>query len=238
MHSRPYMVNEIFASIQGEGKWAGTSMLFLRFSGCNLKCKFCDTDHSYAQEMTAEKIVAHLLDMFWLYLPSTSAPRVLLTGGEPLMQVDRILLDALRDAGFRIHLVTNGTHALPDGWNELDWCTVSPKLGIEDAMNMVGIVDELVVPVKPGHAVEGEGPIVEKVALDRRFLSPVFRKDGGRVFYSDFLGKMNAREMMNFAEANPDSYNQASLTWAVKQVMNSKLSWRLSFQQHKLLGIR
>lgn len=238
MHSRPYMVNEIFASIQGEGAWAGTSMLFLRFSGCNLKCKFCDTDHSDAQNMTVEQIVGHLLDINMACMLKNHNPRILLTGGEPLMQVDRILLDALRGAGFRIHLVTNGTHALPDGWNELDWCTVSPKLGIEDALKMVGSVDELVVPLKLGDFVDFEEPIINKVSPGNRFLSPVFHADGGRIVYSDFIWRMNQRETTDFAEANPDSYNQASLTWAVKQVMNSKLSWRLSVQQHKLLEMR
>ena len=113
-----YRVNEIFRSLQGEGFWTGTPMVFVRLSGCNLKCPFCDTDHSGFREMTAEEIVDAVLKV------AGTCRRVCVTGGEPSLQLDRGLTEALHSAGFRIHVETNGTRLLPEG---TDWVTLSPK---------------------------------------------------------------------------------------------------------------
>ena len=120
-----YRVNEIFYSLQGEGYWTGTPMVFLRLSGCNLKCPFCDTDHSAFEEMTADEIVA--------VAKAAGGPceRVCVTGGEPGLQLDKVLVDALRDAGYKVHVETNGTRPLPD----VDWVTLSPK---EDVKGLKG----------------------------------------------------------------------------------------------------
>ena len=116
-----YRVNEIFLSLQGEGFWTGTPMVFLRLSGCNLSCPFCDTDFSAFTEMTADDIVAEVLRA------AGECRRVCITGGEPLLQLDQELISALHAAGFTLHLETNGTLAAPDG---IDWITVSPKAGL------------------------------------------------------------------------------------------------------------
>ena len=113
-----YKVNEIFRSLQGEGFWTGTPMVFVRLSGCNLKCPFCDTDHSGFREMTAEEIVDAVRKV------AGTCRRVCVTGGEPSLQLDRGLTEALHSAGFRIHVETNGTRLLPEG---TDWVTLSPK---------------------------------------------------------------------------------------------------------------
>ena len=120
-----YRVNEIFCSLQGEGFWTGTPMVFLRLSGCNLKCPFCDTDHAAFQEMTADEIVAAA--------KAAGGPceRVCVTGGEPGLQLDKELVDALRGAGYKVHVETNGTRPLPD----VDWVTLSPK---EDVQGLKG----------------------------------------------------------------------------------------------------
>ena len=120
-----YRVNEIFCSLQGEGFWTGTPMVFLRLSGCNLKCPFCDTDHDAFQEMTADEIVAAA--------KAAGGPceRVCVTGGEPGLQLDKELVDALRGAGYKVHVETNGTRPLPD----VDWVTLSPK---EDVQGLKG----------------------------------------------------------------------------------------------------
>ncbi len=118
MTEQQYRVNEIFCSIQGEGVHTGLPAVFLRLSGCNRRCSFCDTDHSAFTLLTAEQIIAAL---------TSHAPRnVIVTGGEPAMQLDQALVDALHGAGFRVHIETNGTLPLPSG---LDWVTVSPKDG-------------------------------------------------------------------------------------------------------------
>ena len=116
-----YRVNEIFYSLQGEGSWTGTPMVFVRLSGCNLKCPFCDTDHSGYREMTAEEIAAEASAV------GGGCGRMCVTGGEPALQLDRELVDTLHGAGFRIHLETNGTHAIPEG---VDWVTLSPKTDV------------------------------------------------------------------------------------------------------------
>ena len=116
-----YRVNEIFYSLQGEGFWTGTPMVFLRFSGCNLKCPFCDTDHSDFREMTSEEIVEEIV------LAGGDCRRVCVTGGQPSLQLDDTLVEALHGAGFRIHVETNGTRVLPTG---VDWVTLSPKTDV------------------------------------------------------------------------------------------------------------
>lgn len=113
-----YRINEIFFSLQGEGFWTGTPMVFVRFSGCNLKCPFCDTDHAEGAEMSAEAIVAEAVRT------GNGCTRVCITGGEPALQLDSVLVEAFHAAGFRIHVETNGTHSLPEG---VDWVTMSPK---------------------------------------------------------------------------------------------------------------
>lgn len=117
-----YRVNEIFLSLQGEGFWTGTPMVFLRLSGCNLACPFCDTDFTSFREMEADEIVAELLRV------AGECRRVCITGGEPLLQLDGALVEALHAAGFKLHLETNGTLEAPEG---IDWITVSPKAGLK-----------------------------------------------------------------------------------------------------------
>ncbi|MCD8301461.1 MAG: 7-carboxy-7-deazaguanine synthase QueE [Prevotellaceae bacterium] len=111
-------VNEIFYSIQGEGAYMGLPAVFLRLAGCNLSCPFCDTSHSRFTEMSEEEIVAEAA--------KHEARNIVITGGEPMLQLTASLTKALREAGFSIHLETNGTLPLPEG-AEVDWITCSPK---------------------------------------------------------------------------------------------------------------
>lgn len=128
-----YRVNEIFYSLQGEGAFTGTPVVFVRFSGCNRACSFCDTDFDDYTLLSADDIVAEA--------ERYPAGRVVLTGGEPLLQVDAPLIDALHRAGMTIHIETNGTLPVPDG---IDWVTCSPKeppLAIQpDRINEIKVV--------------------------------------------------------------------------------------------------
>jgi 7-carboxy-7-deazaguanine synthase len=138
-----YQVKEVFYTLQGEGTHAGRPAVFCRFSGCNLWngreaarhraiCQFCDTDFvgtdgpgggSFAHPEHLARAIADT----WHGTANPRAQRfVVCTGGEPLLQLDEPLIDALHDAGFEIAVETNGTQRAPQG---LDWICVSPKAG-------------------------------------------------------------------------------------------------------------
>ena len=113
---KTYRVNEIFYSLQGEGYFTGTAAVFLRLSGCNLTCSFCDTDHQFFTEYTSDEIVETLRPF-----PSR---HIVITGGEPALQIDDELVGELHSRGWFIQIETNGTRPLPEG---IDWVTCSPK---------------------------------------------------------------------------------------------------------------
>lgn len=110
-------INEIFYSLQGEGEHTGKPAVFVRFAGCNLKCDFCDTDFLSYTEMSEEDIVSAVLEY--------PANIVILTGGEPTLQLTSSLLQKLSDAKRQVHIETNGTKQLPEG--PINWVTCSPK---------------------------------------------------------------------------------------------------------------
>ena len=118
-----YRINEIFYSLQGEGFHTGIPSVFVRFSGCNLHCEFCDTDHAGGTLLSFDDIVREVLQY--------PAPWVVLTGGEPSLFIDDDFVQRLKAAtGKQIAIETNGTHPLP---SSLDWVTLSPKTGFPGA---------------------------------------------------------------------------------------------------------
>jgi 7-carboxy-7-deazaguanine synthase len=133
-----YSVKEIFLTLQGEGGQAGRAAVFCRFAGCNLwtgreqdrasaVCRFCDTDFVGTDgpgggKFAGAEALAAAVAAAWRGPPEHRL--VVLTGGEPLLQVDAALIEALHGAGFSIALETNGTLAAPAG---IDWVCVSPK---------------------------------------------------------------------------------------------------------------
>ena len=129
-------VNEIFYSLQGEGYHAGTAAVFVRLSGCNLQCPFCDTQHESGSEMTEDEIVAEVAKY--------PARLVVVTGGEPSLQLTRGFVNALHDVDKMMAVETNGTRRLP---GNVDWITLSPKdayLG-DKAKPVLNYVDEIKV---------------------------------------------------------------------------------------------
>lgn len=130
-----FKVNEIFYSLQGEGFFTGTPAVFLRFSGCNLRCPFCDTAHEEGEWMDEADIAAAAARY--------PARHVVLTGGEPSLFVTPGLLRRLHAAGKFVAIETNGTHILPEG---LDWVTCSPKSEVcPGAEPVIPACDELKV---------------------------------------------------------------------------------------------
>lgn len=109
-------INEIFYSIQGEGFHTGTPAVFVRFAGCNLKCSFCDTLHDPYKEMTDEQIVEEV--------SKHPCRMVVITGGEPGLQVTAELIRKLQSADKYVAVETNGTIPIP---TNADWVTCSPK---------------------------------------------------------------------------------------------------------------
>lgn len=109
-------INEIFYSLQGEGFHTGTPALFIRFSGCNLKCSFCDTKHEEGNWIDDDAIMEKVAEC--------PAKMVVLTGGEPSLWIDERLIERLHSIGKYVCIETNGTHNVPDS---IDWITCSPK---------------------------------------------------------------------------------------------------------------
>lgn len=137
-------VNEIFYSLQGEGHFTGTPAVFVRLSGCNLRCPFCDTDHHASVGMTYAEVVERVAAF-----PSR---HVVVTGGEPSMQLTDGFIDALHAAGCFVQVETNGTLPLPPS---VDWVTCSPK----DAPVVLDRIDELKV-VYSGQPMDGYAPLM------------------------------------------------------------------------------
>lgn len=121
-----YKVNEIFYSLKGEGVYTGVPMTFIRLSGCNLACDFCDTAHNSFDWMTVDNIMKNVT-----LCPAT---RVVITGGEPLTHHLDPLVKALRKSFYTIHLETNGTLPL---LNRFDWIAVSPKTKLLNSDTML-----------------------------------------------------------------------------------------------------
>lgn len=192
-------INEIFYSLQGEGRWTGHAAVFVRFSGCNLHCPFCDTAHAVFKEMSVAGIMAEI--------NRYPARHVVITGGEPSLQIDVELLSALKADGRFVQMETNGSVNLPDEVLRLiDWVTCSPK----DAPVKLRRVDELKV------LYQGEDrPLEAYVEMGRRFgallsLQPCDVNDAER-------NGMILRGAVEYVKAHPH--------------------WSLSLQTHKLISI-
>ena len=113
-----YKINEIFYSLQGEGYHSGTPAVFIRFSGCNLRCAFCDTQHQNGSLMSSQEIVDEINKY-------PNAPLLVLTGGEPSLFINEAFVEELKQkTGKRVAIETNGTRPIPEN---LDWVTLSPK---------------------------------------------------------------------------------------------------------------
>lgn len=120
-------INEIFYSLQGEGHHTGYPTVFIRFSGCNLDCPFCDTEHQDGVFMSDDDII-HAVNLY-------TAGWIVLTGGEPSLNIDDDFVRLLKRAtGKKVAIETNGTRPLPPS---LDWVCVSPKCGLAKGADQI-----------------------------------------------------------------------------------------------------
>ena len=194
-----YSVKEIFYTLQGEGLRAGRPAVFCRFAGCNLwsgreedrstaVCQFCDTDFVGTDGTLGGKFVTpeQLAEQIAALWPEHKQQRyVVLTGGEPLLQVDAALIQALHHQDFEIALETNGTLAVPEG---IDWSCVSPKAGA-DWVQKTGNELKLVYP-QPTLMPDA----LTTTNFDHYLLQPM---DG-------LFQKQNTRKAIDYCQQNPD----------------------------------
>src|ERR1700752_2178249 len=175
-----YAVKEIFYTLQGEGAQAGRAAVFCRFRGCNLWsgrasdrasaiCRFCDTEFvgvdgpGGGRFETADDL-AEAINATWPARGPEGTRFVVCTGGEPLLQLDRVLIDALHERGFEIAVETNGTVEAPAG---IDWICVSPKAGAQ-LVQKTGDELKLVFPQK-----DAKPPEFERMGFRHFFLQPM-----------------------------------------------------------------
>ena len=206
-----YRVHEIFYTLQGEGAHTGIPAVFIRFSGCNLRCPWCDTDFEGFTEMSAEQIVAEAKELY--DIPNERRKMVVLTGGEPALQVDEALVEALHQAGFYICIETNGTRPLPAG---IDWITCSPKENTRLALKKV---DEVKVVFTGTYDPE----IWRTQLIAEHWLLQPLRFNG------EMLLEGGVDEWEDDRNDNMDE--------TVRYILSHPF-WRLSVQLHKIAGLR
>ena len=199
-------VNEIFYSLQGEGHYTGTPAVFVRFAGCNLRCWFCDTDFEKGDEMSEDEIVEAVLQYPTRY--------VVLTGGEPTLQITASLCDKLHAHGLYLMMETNGTRPLPEGC-QIDWITCSPKLiDVEEGKLKIATIrlrhiDELKVVF--------EDSPTQDMALYEQIPATEYR--------------------LQPCDTQDPLCNQAILNKTIKYILQHP-KWKLSLQTHKILNVR
>ena len=217
-----YKVNEIFYTLQGEGAHSGIPAVFVRFSGCNLKCPWCDTEFASYTEMSAEEIVAEALDLY--DVPNERRKMVVLTGGEPGLQVDKALIEVLHQAGFYICIETNGTRPLPPG---IDWITCSPKITPSIVNNTQSSILRLALKrvneVKVVFTGEYDPKIWRSQLEAEHWLLQPLR------FTGDWLIEHAVDEWEDDRNDNLDD--------TVRYILAHPF-WRLSVQLHKIVGLR
>jgi 7-carboxy-7-deazaguanine synthase (Cx14CxxC type) len=207
-----YAVKEIFLTLQGEGVQAGSRAVFLRFAGCNLwsgreqdresaQCNFCDTDFVGTDgegggKFASAEALADSVQQAWS--GGDEGRLVVITGGEPMLQLDSALVDALHERGFRVAVETNGTLPAVEG---LDWVCVSPKAGTT-VVQRSGNELKLVWP-QPGI----DPAELERWDFDHFLVQPMDCADG-----------------------------KAAVDAAIRLAME-RPRWRLSLQNHKVVGL-
>jgi len=175
------LVKKIFSSLQGEGANTGKAAIFIRLSGCNLECYFCDTDFKGGIRMTLEEIKNNIKDL--------SGGFIVWTGGEPTLQLTDEVVDYFHHAGYVQAIESNGLLPIPLG---IDWKVVSPKENLEEVKRANPNVDELRIPFIAGVPVPSPEDLP---TADFYIVSPVF--DGDKV------NKKNVKGAVDFVLDNP-----------------------------------
>ena len=210
-------INDIFYSLQGEGYNTGRAAVFVRFAGCNLRCPFCDTEFDTFREMTDEEIVAEITQY--------PARFVVLTGGEPTLQVDEAFVDLLHQHGFEVAMESNGTRPAPQN---LDWLTVSPKVSGE------------------GWLVKGEGrmPNELKIVCDEKtdpesYLPSPFTLHPSPTTHHPSPFTLHQPPILYLQPCDTgDAAHNARIIQQCIDYIKEHPQWRLSLQTHKLANFK
>ena len=228
-------VNNIFYSLQGEGRNTGRAAVFIRFAGCNLRCSFCDTEFESYREMSREEILAEIsryevrgtrceISRYEVrgtrcedskvqtsalrHQPSALSPLIVLTGGEPTLQVDEAFVDFLHQQGYEVSMESNGTRPAPQN---LDWLTVSPKSR--------GTRYEV-----QGKRVPDEIKLVFDEHTDPEAILPSETSNHSPLLYLQPCD-------------TGDAQRNKVITQACVEYIKQHPQWRLSLQTHKLIDI-
>jgi organic radical activating enzyme len=196
-----YRINEIFHSLQGEGYWMGSPAIFVRFAYCNMECRFCDTEYDTFVEMSLEDILNEI--------SKYNCNHIVLTGGEPSLQIDLDLLNGLKEDSYYVQVETNGIITTQNlaPYNDItgffdriliDWLTVSPKQKGFIKGNELKVLFPFINLIEENRLDE----------FDVIYIQPV---------YSDNKPK-NLKKVIEYIKKNP--------------------RWRLSLQAHKHIGIQ
>lgn len=188
---KTYNINEIFYSLQGEGSLVGTPVIFIRFSGCNKVCSFCDTKHQKYKQMTINKILKAVKKQ-------GDCRKVIFTGGEPLLQLDPELCIKLKEEGYFLGIETNGT-ILNKTVSYIDHLTVSPKINLTsiDEWNLREGTD-LKIIVNENTTQEFLNKIYFLSNFDNYYLQPSFSKISSET-------KMNTKIAIDFLKSNQNN---------------------------------
>lgn len=229
---KPFRINEIFYTLQGEGGRAGHPSVFLRFAKCNLKCNKadhgfdCDTEFNSWKPYTTHE----LLLACWRLWPAIEGEKwIVATGGEPGLQLSEALVAAFNEIGFRVAVETNGMFPIP---RNVDWVCVSPK-----------------APATTMQAWEcggADGGRREKVNELKFIVQPdifppyVEFRDAGCLAYAYLLSPAwdVTAESLSDKQARVGGMDRAAVDWAVGLVQAYPDIFRLSLQTHKIIGVR
>jgi len=259
-----YRVNDIFYSLQGEGRNTGRAAVFIRFAGCNLRCPFCDTAFDSYREMSGEEILEEISRYEVRGAryevrgarceddESAPVPRqgilVVLTGGEPTLQVDEAFVDLLHQHGYEVAMESNGTRPAP---KNLDWLTVSPKDPSPYPSPKERGESPLLTSPRGGIS-EGRLPDEIKIVFEED-TDPEAILAALTLHYSSYIAALSPLSSLLSPLIPPlgevrwglylqpcdtgDPVRNAEITKACVEYIKSHPQWRLSLQTHKLIGI-
>lgn len=231
-----YKINEIFFSIQGEGTHIGVAACFVRFSGCNLSCPFCDTKHSTGRILDAEHIRKEVEECFEDYDISPWGGTVILTGGEPFLQIDEELRNELRGMKrFQLHVESNGS-----------FCEKLNKFDNIKKQSFFGSFHHITISPKTPDI----DPILLESADSLKFLYPLPEtikiRDFDGLIEKSYRGKTKEYILQpitpkNFLSSDREEYIkncQGAIEFARIRASEKKEVWKVIPQTHVIMGIR